>query len=190
MSQSRYEQYMEIRFKRKYLDLIADGIKSTTIRRGRRKIFSKYMRIFGGNSLFAEAEVRKISYKRVYQLSLNDAIKDGFLSIDELLEELKEIYPSLSSSDWITIIEFKILNLFCRNISVEVKYKDLSSKDIALLALKYDLVRGRGAEILRLVIEKGGIWQATVSTGRASSRFLIRKVVLDALHKLKENNII
>jgi len=71
-----------------------------------------------------------------------------------------------------------------------VKYKDLSSKDIALLALKYDLVRGRGAEILRLVIEKGGIWQATVSTGRASSRFLIRKVVLDALHKLKENNIV
>ncbi|RLE82301.1 MAG: ASCH domain-containing protein [Thermoprotei archaeon] len=178
-----------LRLKKKYLDLVAEGVKCTTIRRGKRRIESARLKIVGGKDVVIEARVRSIRYKRVRELSLDDALRDGFLDLEELIEELKEIYPSLKSDEWVTIVEFEVVGRpSCSG--VEISYEGLSSRDIALLALKYDLVRGRGAEVLKLVVKEGSIWRATVATGRVFNRFFIRKIVLDALEKLKEHNLI
>lgn len=98
-----------LRIESRYLDLILQRRKKTTIRLGRREIIAN-------EKIFLEDEygrrvsvnVGKIILKRKVDLNLADALVDGFQTVDELVLNLERIYPESSATDLFTIIEFDV----------------------------------------------------------------------------------
>jgi carbamoyltransferase len=103
-----------------YLDWLREGRKGTTIRfrKGGVEIpkmaelplfetpdFGAAQRepvVAQREPVAAMVRIQSIRYQRFGQLTTEDANKDGFKSIDDMLTAFKQIYPSLRNEDWIT----------------------------------------------------------------------------------------
>lgn len=96
-----------LRITSRYLDLILEGRKKTTIRLGKRFI-PKNEEVLLEDELGRRVSLRiaRVTVKRQSDLDYDDAVADGFESRDELLSSLRELYPSSSAADLFTIIEF------------------------------------------------------------------------------------
>ncbi len=97
-----------INFDRKYKKKILKGEKVTTIRLGKRK-FSEGQEVVLSveDKPFAKATVKRVEYKKLSELSEEDAKKDGFHSKKKLLKVLKQYYPKIREDSEITVIEFE-----------------------------------------------------------------------------------
>ena len=96
-------------FDRAYKDQILSGRKTTTVRKGRRKDFKEgdVVEIICGNESLGLAYIEKIEYKKLKDLTREDAISDGFSSRRKLKEALKKHYKDINSETDVTIIYFK-----------------------------------------------------------------------------------
>ncbi len=96
-----------------YLDWLKEGRKVTTIRF--RKDAVEFPATYAPQ-LFGTADyeltrtgeklliyVQGIEYKRFGDLTIDDALRDGFRSYDEMRTALTTIYPSLDDESWVTI---------------------------------------------------------------------------------------
>jgi len=92
---------------RRFLPLIRRGEKSSTIRKGTRPypIGPAVLRSDGEEIRILITGVR---FSTTASLTQSDAVKDGFESLGELLDALREFYPDLLPSDSVTITSFRI----------------------------------------------------------------------------------
>ncbi|WP_252900549.1 ASCH domain-containing protein [Vulcanisaeta sp. JCM 14467] len=99
----------------KYLDKLGNG-RFTTIRLG--IIRPKYREVFihSGGMVVAKARIVNVLYKRISELTDEDAVIDGFTSREALIDELKKIYGDISSNDWVTILTLDVTKAIGRRM--------------------------------------------------------------------------
>ncbi len=103
-----------IRFKPEYLDKVLSGKKKITIRLGLvRPRFGEVL-IVCNDLVYGIAEVKRVDVMKVEDLTDDIAKREGFRNKDELLRELKKLYPNVRERNLITLIEFEIREVFSR----------------------------------------------------------------------------
>ena len=177
--------------KGKYVDLILHGKKVTTIRKGYWIPKSKEIILHGGGKPFAVAEITNVVYKKVSELSNEDAIKDGLRNKEELLEELRKVYGEVSPDDLVTIIEFKVTKKLTE-LDLKDPYMGLKPVEVARLALRYlkDL-SDEEKKILRVLTQAGSLREAAIRLyGDIGARWRIRRVLRKSLHEMVKRGIL
>jgi len=94
----------------KYLSKLANT-RFTTIRLGIVK--PKYSEVYiqSGRSIVGKARIVRVTYKRFCELTMEDAINDGFRNREDLVKELRRIYGNIRDDDIVTVIELELLRL-------------------------------------------------------------------------------
>jgi len=178
--------------KMKYAEKLLRGEKTATIRLG--KYIPKYKEVIihSGGKPICTAKIVKVLYKRVKDLTAEDALMDGFRSLSSLLKELKGIYGSIRPDDIVTIIEFRVLKNL-RELSSGKSYMGLTPTEIARLALRYlrgELSSEEAAILKRLA---GGLSIRSISrelTGSPLKRAYVRRVIRKTLKRLVTHGLI
>ncbi|MCS7128209.1 MAG: ASCH domain-containing protein [Sulfolobales archaeon] len=181
-----------IMVKGRYIDLILSGRKIATIRLG--VIRPKYSEVIihGGGRPIAKAKIVKVYYKRIKDLTDEEARMDGFLSKEELIDELKGIYGGLSSDELVTIVIFQVLQRF-DELPVNEPYLGLEVRDLAGLGLRYlnNELSDEERKILLSLTKTNSIRAASMSLfNSVSKRYLVRRVLKKVLRKLLEGNML
>jgi len=101
-----------LKFKKRYLQMIIEGRKRSTIRLGRLVLRDRLLTIVGDGKPIALARVDEVIYKKVRELTDEDARVDGFRGLIELFRELRRIYGDFGLEDDVTIIRFTVLRRF------------------------------------------------------------------------------
>lgn len=179
--------------KGRFVDLILRGVKTTTIRLG--EVVPKYdeVIIHGGGRPVAKVRIASVRTKRVRELTEEDAKKDGYRSLRELLRDLERVYGRpILPDDVVTIIEFRVVQKFT-DLNPEDVYLGLSPVDVARLGLRY-LGKELGEEdrrVLHAVLRFQSIRTAAIELyGSLSLRWRIRRVLRRVLMTLVERGIL
>ncbi len=99
-----------INFDEEYVVPILRRKKKTTIRKGIKTCpVGDVITLTAGNEPFARAIIRKAVIKRVKELTEEDALRDGFSSLEELINALRKIYGDLHENELVTIIHFELV---------------------------------------------------------------------------------
>lgn len=181
-----------IMVKGRYINDILEGRKSATIRKGIVKPKYREAIIHGGGRPIAKISIERVYHKKVKELTDQDAIKDGFRSCRELLEELKRVYPDITEDDWVTIIEFKVVQRL-DHLEPEDPYMGLKPIDIARIALRYlsEELNEYERKILLDLTRTGSIRATAIKLfGGLGKRYIIRRILKKALNRLVEKNIL
>jgi len=178
--------------KGRFAKLILTGRKRATIRLGRVIPRSSEIIIHAGGKPIARAVIKNIVYKKVRELTLEDAVKDGYNSLEELLRDLEDVYDTkLSGDEVVTIIEFEVKEEI-RGES-EDRYMGLQPQKIAKLALKHlsNELSEEDKVILEVLADCGSIRETAYRLfGSVYKRFIVRRALRRALEKLIDKNII
>ncbi len=182
-----------IMVKGRFVDLILKGKKTTTIRLGR--VVPRYDEIIihGGGRPIAKAKIKNVIVKKVRELTEEDARKDGYESIEELLRDLENVYGRpISGDDIVTIIEFEVIQVFM-DLNPEDVYLGLNPVDIARIARRYlrRELSEKELKIIDAVIKFKSIRTAAIKLfGTLNKRWIIRKTLRKALRRLVEKGIL
>ncbi len=190
---------MKVRFigrhlmvKGRYVRMILDGFKTATIRHGIVKPKYREVIVHGGGRPIAKVEVVSVKYKRVRELSNQDAVKDGFRDRDELIRELRRVYQGIGDDDWVTVIEFRVIQRLDK-LPLEDKYLGLTPTDIARLGLRY-LGEELSSEEKRVLLDltRTNSIRATAYRlyGSIDKRYLVRRILRKIVNRLKEQGIL
>ncbi len=174
--------------KGEYVNDILSGRKKATIRLGIVKLKHQELIVHGGGRPVAKIRVRNVRYKRVSELSDEDAAIDGFRSREELLEALRKAYGEIRSDDYVTIIEFEVVQRLDQ-LPVEDPYMGLEPADIARLALRYlqDEFSEEDVKILTDLTRTNSIRATALRLFRdLGKRWRVRRVLRRALRLLVE----
>ena len=178
--------------KGKYVGLILSGKKTLTIRLGIVKPRYEEIIVHGGGRPIAKVKVTRVYHKRIKELSDNDAAKDGFRSREELVKELKRIYEDLDENDWVTLIEFKVIQRLDQ-LSQEHPYMGLEPADLARLGLRY-LSNELNAEEKKILLDLTRTNSIRATAYRLfrgiEKRHIVRRVLRKILNKLKDKGLI
>jgi hypothetical protein len=98
---------MIISLAREFLPDILSKKKTSTIRRGSRRYSPGKAILHVGNSDIS-IWIEHVCYCRVNELTEENAARDGFDSLDDLLRALHRFYPGLSADETITIVSFSL----------------------------------------------------------------------------------
>jgi len=180
-----------IMVKGKYVSLILEGKKSSTIRLGNWIPKYKEVILHGGGRPFAIVEITEVVQKKVRELTDEDAIRDGMKDLNNLKEELRKVYGDLKEDDVVTIIHFKLKKKLTE-LDIRDPYMGLKPVEIARLALRYlKNLNDDEKNILMTLTKSGSIREASLRLyGDINSRWRIRKVVKKALKELINRGIV
>ena len=127
-----------ITIKGRFIDLILEGRKTTTIRLGRVIPLNDELYIQSGGRIVAKIKVKHVEFKKIKDLTDEDARRDGFRSLRELIKNLKNVYQMrVSPDDIVTIIEFEVLEKLDIPTGKKYTYMGFELREIAELALKH-----------------------------------------------------
>lgn len=88
-------------------DELQDGVKSVTIRKGRRDISLGQLNFESvENERVTTVNVKKVIYCKLGGVPEEYIHADGFTSAQHMLEVLSEFYPGITLNDEVTIVEF------------------------------------------------------------------------------------
>ncbi len=176
--------------KGKYVDLILEGKKTMTIRKGYWVPKFKELILHGGGRPFAIVEVTNVEYKKLKDLTDEEVRMDGFKNKEELIEALKKAYGDVSDEDLVTIIHFKLKKKLTE-LDVKDPYMGLKPVEIARLALRYLELSPEEQKILKTLAETKSLRLAAIRLyGDIGARWRIRKVLRRALHELVERGLL
>ncbi len=179
--------------KGEYVDAILKGEKVATVRLGIVKPKFKEIIIHGGGRVIGKAVITNVVHKRVKDLTDEDARKDGFSNKQELISHLKRHYPDLKFSDWVTIIEFKLVEKI-EGVDDYSIYKGFSPVDIARIAIRYGIHKELEPEergILKDLLQLKSIRKVALKRfGNLNKRWIVRRVVRKVFNILIERGII
>jgi len=175
--------------KAKFSDAIRTGKKRATIRLGRVDVRSKEVLIHAGGKIIAKAIIKNVVYKRVKELTDNDARIDGLDSREELINELRSYYGNIRDNDIVSIIEFEVVEVLD---GPEWKYpQGLTPYEIAKLALENLGLSEKEQVILKTLIETKSIRKTAKKLfGKLSDRWKVRRVLQKCVSKLIEKGVI
>lgn len=177
--------------KGEYVDLILKGVKKSTIRLGIIKPKYNEIMIHGGGKPIALAKITNVKYKRINELTDEDARKDGFPSLKVLLKELKKSYGEIRPNDIVTIIEFVITKKLS-DLDVKEPWLGLKPVEIARIALRYcENIPQEERKILEDLTRTESIRKTAIRLyGSINRRWKIRKVLRKYLDTLVNKGII
>lgn len=95
-----------LRISREYLPVVRSGAKTTTVRRGRRRVQPGFLLLQGGDQL-EPVQVIGTQFKQVRTLSEDDAKSDGFMTLRDLKRALRRHYPGIAETSWVTVVRFR-----------------------------------------------------------------------------------
>ena len=178
--------------RKKYLDKLLTGEKKSTIRLG--MYVPKYHEVIihSGGKPICIAKITRVTYKKIKDLTDEDAVRDGFGNLKALLNELKKIYGSIRPEEIVTIIELKVRKDL-RNLTPNNIYLGLKPSDIARLALRYLRNELNHEELVIINKLAGGSSIRKVAkelTGSTLNRAFVRKTLRKALKKLISQGLI
>lgn len=178
--------------KKRYADKLLSGEKTVTIRLGIVKPKYRELIVHAGGRPVAKVYVDKVTYKRVYELTLNEALKEGFCSVEELLNELRKVYGNLPADAWVTVMELKLLQRLDSTVLAD-PYLGFKPTDIARIALRYikDELSDDEVKILVELTKNPSIRAVALKLyGDYGGRKHIRRILKKALKIMIEKKII
>ncbi len=177
------------KYLKKLLECGVGGI-TRTIRIGIVKPKFREVYVHSAGKVVAKVEIVRTIYKRVRDLTDEDAKLDGFSSREELIRELKKLYGDVRPDTYVTILELKVLEYL--NMTDDAVNASLSPVEIARLALYYNVpLSEEEKKILKMLLDVGSLRKLAIKLfGTIEKRWIIRKVVRKALRLLQERGII
>jgi len=178
--------------KGEFVDDILSGRKRTTIRLGRVHVKHNELIIHGGGRPVAKVRVTNIVYKRVSELTDEDAVKDGFRNRKELLEALRQMYGEFRDDDYVTIIEFEVIQDLS-SLEPQDPYLGLEPADIARLGLRYlaDILSDEDKRVLKDLTSTNSIRSTAIRLyGSIERRWRVRRVLRRVLSELVRRGLI
>ncbi|MEM1735049.1 MAG: ASCH domain-containing protein [Desulfurococcaceae archaeon] len=176
-----------------YADALLSGLKKATIRLGIVKPKYKELILHSDGKPIAKVLVKNVYYKRIYELNDEDAVKDGFSSVHELLRDLERIYGKLPLDAYVTIMELEVLERFDR-IKPQDPYYGLKPVDVARIALRYLDKQMFSEEELKILYEltrSSSIRAIALKHyGDLNKRYLVRRVLRKAIKLLLDRGLI
>jgi len=88
-----------------FMPLVLQGKKRSTVRKGIRKIETKFADLVAGTERL-RVLITDLDVKPFRELSAADALRDGFETLGELKTTLRRFYPNIAPADPVTIIGF------------------------------------------------------------------------------------
>lgn len=174
-----------------YVEDIISGNKTSTIRRGIVKPKYREVILHGGGYPVAKIIIKSTYYKKLRELTNSDALRDGFSSREELVHELRKLYPGIREDDWITIIEFKVVQRLDSVREID-KYMGLKPVDIARIGLRY-LSNELSDEDKKILLELTRTESIRTTAIRLfndiNKRYLVRKVLRKILSMLIDKGV-
>ncbi|NAZ13775.1 MAG: ASCH domain-containing protein [Desulfurococcales archaeon] len=179
--------------RRKYGEMILKGIKTSTIRIGYIVPKKKEIIIHSGGKPIAKALIEEVLYKKLSELNDEDARREGFRNVKELIKELRKIYGRKLDKDQIfTIIRFRVTEDLS-NLDPGKPYMGLDIRDIARLALQYldNELDELEKKVLIMIRENFSIRAVSYKIfGDIEKRYIVRKILKKVLNILIERGII
>jgi len=173
--------------KGQYVDDILSGRKRATIRLGRVEVKYSELIVHGGGRPVAKVRVERVQYKRVSELTDEDARKDGFKNVAELLKALEKVYGRrIKPEEVVTVIEFRVVQDLSK-LEPEDPYLGLEPADIARLALRYipDQLSDEEKRLLRDLTMTNSIRSTAYRVyGDLGKRWRVRRALRKALREL------
>jgi len=181
-------------FSRKYLEELLNGSKLATVRAGNVKYRpGDIVLVHCGGLVLGRAKITRVERKKLIDLSEEDARKDGFSSLQELLKALKQHYPNLKRDTPLTILEFQWVERFEVPLS-DGEYSWCYSKEpleVAKLALeKLDELSFEERAVLEAFVKAGSVRGAARKLGSLSNRALVRGVLKRVAERLASLGLI
>ncbi len=179
--------------KKRFIEAILSGRKKTTIRLGKVIPKVKDIIIHSGGRPIAKAIIKNVIYKKISELTNDDAHRDGYENIDELIKDLEKIYRrKISPNDIVTIIEFDVVKRI-DDIDMNDIYLGFSPLDIAKLAHRYlnNVLSEEELRIIDALLRYKSIRETSIKLfGNLEKRWKIRRVLRKSLALLIEKHII
>ncbi|MEM0489993.1 MAG: ASCH domain-containing protein [Ignisphaera sp.] len=179
--------------KGRFARLILEGVKTTTTRLGKVIPRLRTVIIHSDGKPIAEALIKNVTYKKVCELTDEDAKRDGYNSVEELLNDLRNIYGrDIHQEDVVSIIEFEITKKFS-DINPKDIYLGFSPHTIAILANRYlkDVLDEEEKRIVEYILRYRSIRTTALKLfGSLEKRWIIRKTLRKLLAKLLDRKVI
>ena len=103
-------RYRKLKFKPEYLRLLKDGRKRTTIRMEKKYRVGETVYIADTNGrIYGKAVIEDVREKRLGDLTYSDAVIDGFDSLEDLMDIIRQIYGDIDRNKTVYIYHLKIL---------------------------------------------------------------------------------
>ena len=103
----------DLKFLSKYVKMLEEGRKNSTLRKGRRVPLKMTLPVFEAetNRKVGDAEIIEVRWVKLKDaLSSKEILRsEGTSNPEELLEELKAIYGDISLEEWFTFFKFKYI---------------------------------------------------------------------------------
>jgi hypothetical protein len=181
-------------FSKKYLNELLSGSKLTTIRAGNvRYRPGDIVLVYCGGLVLGRARILRVERKKLIDLTEEDARRDGFSSLQELLKALKQHYPNIRRDTPLTLIEFEWVERFETPLS-DTEYSwnyDREPLEVAKLALeKLNDLSFEERIVLETFVKTGSIRKAARKLGGLSTRPLVRGVLKRAAERLASMGLI
>ncbi|NAZ27462.1 MAG: ASCH domain-containing protein [Thermogladius sp.] len=125
-----------ILFKEEYAARLIEGSKTTTIRRGIVKPRYREVILHAGSRPIAVARVEYVYYKRLREISDDEAKRDGFENKAELVKTLKRIYPGMREDEYVTIIGLRVVKRV-DTVNLNKPFGGLNPVELARIGLRY-----------------------------------------------------
>jgi hypothetical protein len=175
-----------------YAEKLLKGEKKATIRKGIVKPKYAEVIVHAGGRPIAKIKITRVYYKKVSELGDYEARLEGYESVDELLRDLKRAYGDLKYDDYVTVIEFEVVQRL-DELKHEDPYFGLEPADVARLALRYlsrDLSEFE-IDVLMDLTRTNSIRKTAVNIFKdLNKRRIVRRILRKALKMLAEKGLI
>ncbi len=194
MRKIRRELGKYLSFKRDYLNSVLSGRKKTTIRWGIVTPRSSKVYLECNGKIYGELHIESTEYVKFSDLTDRDAIRDGFNSLEDLKDALRNIYVNLRGDDWVTIIHFRLVEKYVEPVSKD-KFErgvgGVSFAEVARLGLAYSTYTSSiERRVLTAVAYAGDLDSALEKLGGQISRSQVVKILKRTFRKLVRMGVI
>ncbi|WP_048078748.1 ASCH domain-containing protein [Desulfurococcus mucosus] len=175
-----------------YAGKLLSGEKKATIRLGIVKPRYEEVIVHAGGKPIAKARIRRVYYRRMRDLTDEEARLEGFKNRDELVEELRRLYGDISGDQYLTVLELEVVQRL-DELDPGHPYAGMRPADIARLALRYlaGALSSEELEVLRDLTRTDSIRRTAVNLyGSVEKRGIVRRTLRKALKLLAESKLI
>uniref|UniRef100_A0A7C4BA97 ASCH domain-containing protein n=1 Tax=Thermofilum pendens TaxID=2269 RepID=A0A7C4BA97_THEPE len=182
-----------IMFSRLYIDRLLKGEKSLTIRAKRPNLKPGDLALVHSlGMIVGKVRVLSVQAKRLKDISEEEAVQDGFESVDQLKAALKKHYPHLREDSYVYVVRFEWMERYDPPLAEEHFWPyAFTPAEVAQLALSSGIeLSEEDREILGLLAKEKSIRRAAVKLGGLSLRSLVRGVVRRVALELERRGLL
>ncbi len=175
-----------LEFKGKYREALLSGRKKATVRVRTNLKKGDTVLVHSGGEIIGEARILEVVKKKVKELDKEDAMLDGFNTVEELRSELLQHYGTLP--DEVYVIKFELFPFRKTARPEALYYGERDLKRIAEKALGKLQLKEEEKKLLELYLQAGSIKRAAAMLEGSfrKNRSRVREALRRAYRKLVE----